>query len=152
MTTDIPDDGAKNDDESMLFEWLRERDVECPLCRYNLRGLTAPRCPECGNGLRLSVALLDPYAKAWVTLATIACGSAGMGLFFLCIILRAGMPPENLQDFSLLFFVLTIPAPIILLKTRRRFQRLERKIQWRIAVAAALPSTIAMIVLCSTIR
>lgn len=23
--------------------------VECPLCQYNLRGLTEPRCPECGH-------------------------------------------------------------------------------------------------------
>lgn len=23
-------------------------DIECPLCRYNLRGLVQPRCPECG--------------------------------------------------------------------------------------------------------
>ncbi|MBN1491552.1 MAG: hypothetical protein JXA69_16690 [Phycisphaerae bacterium] len=23
-------------------------DVRCPQCRYNLRGLTVPRCPECG--------------------------------------------------------------------------------------------------------
>src|SRR5262245_24135568 len=26
-----------------------ERDVPCPLCDYNLRGLTEPRCPECGH-------------------------------------------------------------------------------------------------------
>jgi hypothetical protein len=25
-----------------------ERDVKCPLCDYNLRGLVEPRCPECG--------------------------------------------------------------------------------------------------------
>lgn len=25
-------------------------DVHCPLCDYNLRGLTDPRCPECGHG------------------------------------------------------------------------------------------------------
>ena len=25
-----------------------DRDVACPLCEYNLRGLTEPRCPECG--------------------------------------------------------------------------------------------------------
>jgi hypothetical protein len=25
-----------------------EHTVECPLCRYNLRGLSEPRCPECG--------------------------------------------------------------------------------------------------------
>jgi hypothetical protein len=25
------------------------RDILCPLCDYNLRGLTEPRCPECGH-------------------------------------------------------------------------------------------------------
>lgn len=25
-----------------------EQDLPCPRCRYNLRGLTEPRCPECG--------------------------------------------------------------------------------------------------------
>src|SRR5580658_4321591 len=25
-----------------------EKDVNCPLCDYNLRGLAEPRCPECG--------------------------------------------------------------------------------------------------------
>jgi hypothetical protein len=25
-----------------------DQDVSCPLCEYNLRGLTEPRCPECG--------------------------------------------------------------------------------------------------------
>jgi hypothetical protein len=25
-----------------------EQDLRCPLCEYNLRGLTEPRCPECG--------------------------------------------------------------------------------------------------------
>src|SRR5688572_30924831 len=25
-----------------------EREVVCPLCDYNLRGLVEPRCPECG--------------------------------------------------------------------------------------------------------
>jgi hypothetical protein len=23
-------------------------DLPCPRCQYNLRGLTVPRCPECG--------------------------------------------------------------------------------------------------------
>lgn len=26
-----------------------DRDIPCPLCGYNLRGLTVPRCPECGH-------------------------------------------------------------------------------------------------------
>lgn len=30
-------------------DWVRiEHEVLCPLCEYNLRGLSQPRCPECG--------------------------------------------------------------------------------------------------------
>jgi hypothetical protein len=27
-------------------------DIRCPLCEYNLRGLTQPRCPECGYSFK----------------------------------------------------------------------------------------------------
>jgi hypothetical protein len=36
-----------------------DRDVPCPLCEYNLRGLTDPRCPECGYRFAWDE-LLDP--------------------------------------------------------------------------------------------
>jgi len=29
-------------------DWVQQQDVPCPSCRYNLRMLHAPRCPECG--------------------------------------------------------------------------------------------------------
>lgn len=29
-------------------EFVAERDIECPGCGYNLRGLKGRRCPECG--------------------------------------------------------------------------------------------------------
>ncbi len=35
------------------------RDVHCPLCEYNLRGLVEPRCPECGYRFAWAE-LLDP--------------------------------------------------------------------------------------------
>jgi len=34
-----------------LTEWLADRDVSCPNCKYNLRGLRELSCPECGYGL-----------------------------------------------------------------------------------------------------
>jgi hypothetical protein len=37
-------------------------DVCCPLCDYNLRGLAAPRCPECGHGFAWAE-VLDPKAR-----------------------------------------------------------------------------------------
>lgn len=38
------------------------QDVHCPLCEYNLRGLTNQRCPECGYAFRWRE-LLDPTQR-----------------------------------------------------------------------------------------
>ncbi len=44
----------------LLLEFLRERDVPCPVCGYNLRNLTRPQCPECRKELALAVGLKKP--------------------------------------------------------------------------------------------
>ena len=43
-------------------DWTSQADLHCPLCDYNLRGLTEPRCPECGYTFRW-VELTDPALK-----------------------------------------------------------------------------------------
>jgi hypothetical protein len=56
-----------NDSESLPAQSAYDRpnwdhiskDVVCPLCGYNLRGLSEPRCPECGYQFRWRN-LLDP--------------------------------------------------------------------------------------------
>jgi hypothetical protein len=137
--------------ESLLLEWVHDRDVACPLCNYNLRGLTVPRCPECGNLLRLSVALAGADVKAWLAMATVVCGSAGMGVLFLCIVMRAGLPHHGL-DWAIIFFMAMIPSPLVLLKFRRRFLRMSRGSQWlTMGLVSALPA-VAMAVLCASLR
>jgi len=49
-------------------DWFFERDVECPTCRYNLRMLRLPRCPECGTVFR------------WQTLLQVTCPRCGQSL------------------------------------------------------------------------
>lgn len=49
-----------NEQNEFLRLYLSERDVACPGCGYNLRGLTGDACPECGQALRLSVGLVEP--------------------------------------------------------------------------------------------
>ena len=56
LPTGLPDD------------WLFDRDLPCPKCRYNLRMLSTPRCPECGTVFR------------WQTLLHIACPRCGESL------------------------------------------------------------------------
>ena len=44
-------------------EWERiEEEIRCPLCEYNLRELTEPRCPECGYRFRWPE-LIDPSQR-----------------------------------------------------------------------------------------
>jgi hypothetical protein len=41
--------------QEMLLEFIREHDAACPVCGYNLKALTRPICPECGQELVLAV-------------------------------------------------------------------------------------------------
>lgn len=44
-------------------DWAQvDAEVHCPLCEYNLRGLTEPRCPECGYQFSWSE-VLDPSRR-----------------------------------------------------------------------------------------
>jgi hypothetical protein len=129
-----------SDDDAALLSWLANHDVACPLCKYNLRGLTTARCPECGNAIRLGVTLADPYLRAWITLAAAVCTGAGVGVLLSYAIIRAG--PSNLLGgaprgiaFAIISFVAMVPVAIVVLLTRRRFQRLSRRIQWWISIA-----------------
>lgn len=47
-------------DLAALRAFLSERDVACPSCGYNLRGLQSPVCPECNQALKLQVGLAEP--------------------------------------------------------------------------------------------
>ena len=49
-------------------DWACDRDVPCPRCGYNLRGLHTPRCPECGTVFR------------WQALLGVACPRCGASL------------------------------------------------------------------------
>ncbi|MEO1716444.1 MAG: hypothetical protein AAFR76_04970 [Planctomycetota bacterium] len=42
-------------DADQLRAYLAERDVPCPRCGYNLRGVTEPVCPECEFSLTLEL-------------------------------------------------------------------------------------------------
>lgn len=46
-----------------LQVYFSGRDVPCPHCHYNLRGVSAPACPECGRAIELQLVGVRRY---WV--------------------------------------------------------------------------------------
>jgi hypothetical protein len=57
---------GSRDDGAALRAFLGVRDVACPSCAYNLRGLSGATCPECGEALRLQVGLVEARLAGWV--------------------------------------------------------------------------------------
>ena len=55
VSAGAPADGMRSDDRDLLRSFLGDRDVSCPGCRYNLRGLDASTCPECGESISLTI-------------------------------------------------------------------------------------------------
>src|SRR5687767_1558739 len=64
--------------DSLLTQFLADRDLPCPGCGYNLRNLTSPRCPECNQSLELAVRLTEPK-QGWLIAGLVGL-SAGAGL------------------------------------------------------------------------
>ena len=133
----------------LLSIFLRDRDVPCPACAYNLRDLTTSRCPECGHGVALRVGLAERNLKAWVTLLVVCCLGAGMGLVVIAMAIifsilggvagfidfLGGPPAVRLALFA---FLAAIPMAAGVLAIRRRFVRMRPATQWVIVACAIL--------------
>ncbi|MHC4948830.1 MAG: hypothetical protein ACYTG1_11295 [Planctomycetota bacterium] len=61
-----PDETPDDDGVGHLRGFLRDRDVECPACGYNLRNLHRPECPECQRTLRLVLDVSDRGLGAFI--------------------------------------------------------------------------------------
>ena len=123
----------------MLLAFLRDHDAPCPVCGYNLRHLTVPRCPECGRELKLSVGATEPYLRGWIALIIPILLSAGMGVFILLITMMAGRWPERgdrtLMNAVLIFWVANIPIGGLAIGMRKTFMRWNKELQLGMAVA-----------------
>lgn len=114
-------------DRPMLESFLADRDTPCPGCGYNLRGLTGRSCPECNQGLELSVTLSEGrVGQLMAAVVGLAVGAGAAGIFLLALgvfIMREWSVPRGREA----WIVIGIPAaalvsmgvPLILLVRRR---------------------------------
>ena len=66
----------------LLLAFVRDRNVHCPRCDYNLRNLTQPVCPECREELALSVGARRP-TFVWLIVAMAPGIFSGIAAFIL---------------------------------------------------------------------
>jgi hypothetical protein len=125
--------------DALLEQFLAERDVVCPSCAYNLRGLKSDRCPECGDVLELSLRLVEPRQAALITGLVGLSAGAGLGglLVIYALILTTLMGRRGLMDeflaVNLIGFV--AHAVVILLWVRywHRVRRASAGKRWLLA-------------------
>ena len=77
-------ENERTDDITRLVDFLRDRDVRCPLCGYNLRNLTAAFCPECRQPLKLTVGAYE-LKMGWFIAAIIPGAFSGIAAFLLML-------------------------------------------------------------------
>jgi hypothetical protein len=53
-------------ENGLVREFLRDRTIGCPACRYNLRGAAGESCPECGAELELHLVSADIRLGWWL--------------------------------------------------------------------------------------
>ncbi len=108
------DQGPLRPEHDLLREFLSQRDAPCPGCGYNLRGLREPRCPECNQHLRVSVALVEPSLGLWLV-AVLGLGAVGAGaLFMLLGVVILSVGEKSWPRGDELVLIVLIPAAVLM--------------------------------------
>ena len=149
MTTEVQmqETLAASDDAAALIAFVSARDVECPSCGYNLRGLKGVVCPECRQKLHLTVGARPRTGLLIAALApSMFSGIAGCFVTFGLIMqtlngFPPSFPPIILASFGLLSGLFGVVVTI----RHRRFQDMPPVNQrrwvtftWIIHLAAAV--------------
>src|SRR5690348_5014609 len=80
----VPTTAASTRAQEMLLEFIREHDAACPVCGYNLKTLTRPICPECGQELVLAVGAAH-LRFGWLLVSLAPGFFSGIAAFFLLV-------------------------------------------------------------------
>jgi hypothetical protein len=153
-----PDRAARADpDAAALIAFVATRDAPCPVCSYNLRGLSEPRCPECAAPLHLQVGSENLRLGAWFAAAL----SLALALGFdsvVSVMISVGLAIAPPRSWGQLRPVLTMLGGFLALaavcgvsvwalyRGRRRFTRQGRRAQraWAAGIFMAVFLTHAL--------
>ncbi len=124
----------------MLCAYLADHDAPCPICGYNLRGVTLGVCPECECPIELGVSSSSSFLGAWL-LALLAFAmplsfDLLVGLMMTVGVVMSG--GENAEGVFLMVSLVTLTMVCVgmlwvLVARKRDWLRMSRRRQWRLA-------------------
>ena len=121
--------------KEILPRFVRDRDTLCPWCHFNLRELSGPDCPKCGQMLNLSLTVTHPIQSAWIALVVTTCLGAPIGTGRRISYINDGFNfAASLETYASVGFVLLFMLAMTTLSLRRYIIRMPRPIQWSTAV------------------
>ena len=159
MESSPVDPAPVRSDAEFLVHWLADRDLPCPACGYNLHGLTASACPECGRGLRLGVSLTEPALGTWIATLVPLLLPAGFGIILIVVYISEF---QNIGVSGLFtmpvpvawivtHLVLSVPLSVLVLLGRRRFLKLSWPAQAGFVLAAWAALSIDLMIVLSKV-
>ena len=134
-------------DQQYLVHFLKDNESQCPRCSYNLYQLTGDRCPECGTMLCLTVGATEPFLRAWILLIAGLCVGAGLGVFWILLLLAEGPPRRPGVVISIACSIVCMPLAIVSALCRKPFLRLSTNAQWALATMGTSLAGVAYIAL-----
>ena len=137
-------------DTQLLHALLASRDVACPVCAYNLRGIESGNCPECGANLELRVGSMDLKLGLWLTaLLCVALPLGFVSIYAVYSLVVMASFAFGGSGSEVAGFLLTLTVPVLvcvayalllwrLIRHRRKFWAKPRRAQWRSVVLYAV--------------
>ena len=128
-------------ESELLKMLLAVRNISCPVCGYNLRGIASNKCPECGRSLELRVVSGDLRVTAWLVALLSAALPLGASVVFTIIGLSVSIQtgfrfPHNTRLVVIFLLLCAVYSTTLLLavRGRRRIWKLPQPRQWRFAL------------------
>lgn len=141
-----PRPGSVEPADALLAAFLDARDVPCPSCGYNLRGVRQRACPECDEPLELALLGADRALGGWllaIVSCALACGAdlLAAALFVAQYISLGGLVGGAVIRFTLgaivALGVVCAASLSVLLRHRRDWDRMSTRHRWRAGTAVA---------------
>ncbi len=135
----------------LLTIFLSGHDAPCPSCGYNLHGLLTSRCPECHQELHLTVGLVEPRMRLWLTAVVAMAFGAGFNFLLLVYIVLTANKASRLLDLFLIHNAVGLLVQgiglVVLLRWGRHIRRSSVGVRFALCLLSALLTIVNVIIL-----